>query len=74
MESEVLVEQLSEQARVGSPFCCLPDSITAVQNFPNNSGRGSYACSNQHAWNDEMQAKRSQRNYQQQQKWWKQRS
>ena len=49
MESGVLEAQLGEQARVGSPFCCLPDNMAAVQKFLNNSGRGSYACSNQHA-------------------------
>ena len=49
LESGVFEEYLSEQARVGAPFCCLPDNIAAVQHFPTNSGRGSYACSNQHA-------------------------
>ena len=38
MESGVFEEQLGEQARVGSPFCCLPENITAVQNIPNNVG------------------------------------
>ena len=48
LKSGVFEEQLGEQARVGSPFCCLPHNIIikAVKNFPNNSGRGLYACSN----------------------------
>ena len=35
LASGVFEEQLTEKARVVSPFCCSPDSIKAVQNLVN---------------------------------------